>query len=158
MMLDVDDVISFSATIYKVGQNRCVDVPSEAVFGRGVPTVPVVLTVGGRSVATNLVPRGDSRFRVFVNTDLRNAATADTGDTIDVEIRIDISNREPDVPPTLAAALQATEWGMTVFNGLTVNQRREIVQFVNDVKRDETTTHRVIRVMHVLGDRKNKDH
>jgi len=156
MMLDVDDVISFSAVIYEVGQNRCVDVPPEAVFGRGVSTVPVVLTVAGRSVPTNLLSRGDSQFRVFVNTDLRNAAGADTGDTIDVEIRIDISNREPDIPAMLAAALQATEWGMTVFNGLTVNQRREIVRFINDAKRNETRAKRVARAIEVLDEMNQK--
>lgn len=154
--MDVDDVISFSAVIYQIGQNRCVDVPPAAAAGRGEITVPVILTVGERSVATNLIRRGDSQFRVFVNTDLREAAVADTGDAIDVEIRLDVSNREPDIPPMLVGALRATKWGMTVFNGLTVNQRREIVQFVNDAKRNDTKAKRVARAIEVLEEMDRK--
>ena len=156
-MMDVDDVISFSTVIYQIGQNRCVDIPPEAFVGRGEITVPIVLTVGGRSVATNLIPRGDSRFRVFVNADLRNAAGADTGDLIDVEIRLDFSNREPDIPLMLHAALEAAEWAMTIFKGLTVNQRREIVQFVNDAKRNDTRAKRVARAMEVLEEMNRKN-
>ncbi len=154
--MNLVDVLSFQAVIYQIGQNRCVDVPSEVAVGRGEITVPIILTVGGRSVATNLLPRGDSRFRVFVNTDLRKAARADTGDTVDVEIRIDVSNREPDVPPMLLTALADTPWAMSVFEGLTTNQRREIIQFAKDAKADDTRARRVIRIMEVLEDMKNK--
>ena len=154
-MMDVDDVVFFSAAIYLVGQNRCVDVPSEGFEGGGDVTVPIVLTVGGRSVSTNLVPRGDGRFRVFVNSDLRKAAGADTGDSVDVEIRLDLANRDPEIPPELLAALKAEAWGLATFRGLTINQRREIVRFVLDAKHDDTKIRRVARVMEVLTDMKS---
>ena len=154
--MDVDDVISFSAVMYQIGQNRCVDVPAEAFVGGGDLSVPIILTVGGRSVATNLLPRGDARFRVFVNSDLRRAAGADTGDSIDVEIRLDISNREPDIPPTLLNALEDTDWALGFYKGLTINQRREIVRFVEDAKQDPTQVRRAARVMEVLEDMKSK--
>ncbi|MFV1981066.1 MAG: YdeI/OmpD-associated family protein, partial [Rhodothermia bacterium] len=155
-IMDVDDVISFSTVIYQIGQNRCIDVPAEAVAGRGENTVPIVLTVGGRSVATNLISRGDARFRVFVNSHLRKAAGADTGDTIDVEIRLDLSSREPEIPEILRTALDDSTWAMSTFRQLTINQRREIVQFAKDAKAEDTRARRVIRIMEVLEDMKSK--
>jgi hypothetical protein len=154
--MDVDDVISFEALIYQVGQNRCVDVPADAVEGRGEITIPVILTIGGRSVSTNLLPRGDARFRVFIDSNLREAAGADTGDAIEVEIRLDLSNREPDVPPMLLSFLEGEAGALAAFNGLTVNKRREMVRFVLDAKRAEARARRVARVMEVLQEMKDK--
>ena len=77
-------------------------------------------------------------------------------DSIDVEIRLDISNREPDIPPTLLNALEDTDWALGFYKGLTINLRREIVRFVEDAKQDPTQVRRAARVIEVLEDMKSK--
>ncbi|MGD8415174.1 MAG: YdeI/OmpD-associated family protein [Candidatus Latescibacterota bacterium] len=148
--MDVDAVVTFQAPIYLVGQNRCVDVPKGTGFDEYEDPVPVILTVGRRSVRTNLVSRGGGTFRVFINSDLRRAANADLGDVIDVEIRLDLTDREPDVPSDLESALKRAGLSWRQFNELTVNQRREMVAFVQAAKQETTRLRRISRVLEVL--------
>jgi hypothetical protein len=154
--MDVDDVVTFGAQIYLVGQNRCVDVPRGTGFDEYDDPVPVILTVGGKSIRTNLVSRGEGVHRVFVNSDLRNAVAADTGDEIVVELRLDVADREPEVPAELLEAMERNGWATAVFEELTVNQRREMVGFVRDAARIPTRLRRVDRVLEVLDEMRRK--
>lgn len=159
-LMNVDDVIRFTAVIYLVGQNRCVDIPPEAQVvesdtdedGGETRVVPVVLTVGGRSVKTNLLPRGEGRYRVFINSKLRKAAVADVGDPVDVEIRLDLADREPEMPVDVEDALRGTGWALELFQSLTVNQRREMVAFVTSARQESTRIRRIARLLEILQD------
>ena len=93
----------FRATIYKIWMMRHVDVPEEisaalakACVGAGTGQqqaaskpkyIPVVAIVNGRSARTTLVPAGAGRYRLQLNTALRKAAHADTGDVVSVAAR-----------------------------------------------------------------------
>ena len=56
--MDVDDVVRLKATRYQIGQNRCIDVPAGSGFEDLDGPVPVVMSVAGKRVRTNLVGRG----------------------------------------------------------------------------------------------------
>lgn len=149
----VDDIHHFRAKIYLVGLNRCVDVPIECVRDDTGRPVPVVLTVGGRSKQTNLVSRGGGGFRVFVDSAMRKAARADVGDIVEVDLRLDLAEREPAIPSDLRAAMKGSRGRLESFKRLTLNQRREIVQYIESAKRQDTRALRVKRVLDVLEGR-----
>jgi uncharacterized protein DUF1905 len=93
----------FLATIYKIWIIRHVTVPEDVVAplmremhtadrsagrvatrGKGAAPkhIPVVATVNRVSVQTTLVPAGDGKYRLALNTELRRAGGADTGDVM----------------------------------------------------------------------------
>jgi hypothetical protein len=135
----------FLAEIYKVGINRCVDVPDRVgeAFGSSRRYVPVVATVKGHSVCTNLVPRGGGRYRLFLDGAARRAAGADAGDRVSVTLRPDRGSREVSVPEDLAKALRRTKGARSAFDGLTVNQRREFLRYISKAKRAETRSRHI---------------
>jgi hypothetical protein len=156
--MEIDDVFHFTAVIYQIGQNRCVDVPVDVVADPSARSIPVVLTVAGRSKRTNLLSRGSGRFRVFVDSTMRDAAVADIGDPIEVDLRFDVADREPEVPSHLLAALEGAGQLQHVLGEMSVNQRREIVHYLDEAKRESTRAARITRIIEVLANRKRTDH
>jgi hypothetical protein len=134
----------FTATIYKVGINRCVDVPERvtAVLGAG-RAVPVLARVKQRSVRTNLVPRGGGLHRLFLDTEMRRAAGADAGDRVTVELELDERSRKAKLPPDVARALRSTKGGRAAFAELTQNQQREFLSYIEQAKKKETRERRI---------------
>ncbi|UCC73809.1 MAG: DUF1905 domain-containing protein [Gemmatimonadota bacterium] len=134
----------FSAEIYKVGVNRCVDVPERVAKAFGSRRyVPVLATVRGHSVRTNLVPGGGGRYRLFLDGEIRRAARADTGDRVSVTLKFDRGPREVSVPEDVAKALRRAKGARAAFDELTLNQRREFLRYVLKAKKPETRARRV---------------
>ena len=142
----------FTATIYRVGINFCVDLPRrvDSTFGqRGY--VPVVLVIDGESACTTLTPRGGGRHRLFINGKVRAAAGIGDGDRVAVSLRIDLESREPPVPDDLMSALGRSCGAVARFQAFTPTHRRGILTSIADAKRDETRARRIDRAVdHVL--------
>ena len=112
----------FLAVIYKIWMMRHVKVPQEvssalvsefaASATRYKSTklkntarpkyIPVVAIVERANFATTLVPAGDGRYRLQINTALRKAA--DVGDVVSIELRLDRETGGLPVPADLRAA------------------------------------------------------
>lgn len=99
----------FVATLYKVGINRCVDVPediSRALGGKGY--MPVIANAQGLVVRTTLVPAGNARHRLFLDGKIRKKLGIDAHSLVGITLRRD---KKPDVitvPSDVAAALRKT--------------------------------------------------
>lgn len=143
-MVSSDKPQQFSATLYKVGINRCVDVPENVgnAFRRR-RYVPVVATVKGHSIRTTLVPRSGGRYRLFLNDQIRKAAGVDAGDEVSIVLRIDRESREIPVPRDLAKALSRTKGGRAAFDMLTPLQKRAFLQYILKAKKPETRERRI---------------
>jgi hypothetical protein len=63
--------LSFTARVYKVGINPCVDAPPEAgrIFERR-GFIPIAGLVNGESYRATLVPRGGGRHRLYLNGEI----------------------------------------------------------------------------------------
>jgi bacteriocin resistance YdeI/OmpD-like protein/uncharacterized protein DUF1905 len=141
----------FSATLYKIGINRCVDVPEEISRALGGErSIPVVVTVNGRSVRTTLLPGSGGAHRLFVNTELRRAAGADAGQRIWIAVRADRSPREIAVPSDLAAALRRSPQAKRAFAQITPALRREFLRSVLAARTPETRAGRIARGLKTL--------
>lgn len=141
----------FLATIYKIWVMRHVNVPEDiaaaliAEMRRGAGTgakkkepapkhIPVVATVNHMSVQTTLVPAGAGHYRLTLNTALRKAGGADTGEVIGVALRFDPNSREVDAPPEYLAALKRNALARKEFDALPPGHRRQLLRFYLQAK------------------------
>jgi hypothetical protein len=124
----------FSATITKVGINPCVEIPQEAseAFGRR-GNIPVSGTLNGLPISSTLVPVG-------------------VGDTVTVSLDIDPEPREIPVPKELQKALEGNPEAKKAFNGLTRPRRRDILAYLNSLKRKESLERNVKKVLDELDE------
>ena len=144
----------FVGTIYKVGINRCVDVPEEVsrVLG-GKGYIPVVATAQGLVTRTTLVPAGNGQHRLFVHGKIRKKLGVDAGDLVGIVLRLDKRPNEIDVPTDVIAALRKTRGAQAAFEIITPALRREFLRWVLNAKRLETRAKRIERAIPILIER-----
>jgi hypothetical protein len=144
----------FSATIYRVGILRCVDLPAgvAATFAEW-DNAPVRVRVGRGEARTRLVPRGEGGLRCFLDGALRKAAGVDSGDRVDVEITLDESaDREP-FPDDLMAVAEQLEGGIETLLTLPPGLRGQILKFLDGARSDATRRKRLARCRELLIER-----
>jgi hypothetical protein len=115
--------------------------------------IPVVAIVNGRTSRTTLVPAGDGRYRMQINTALRKAAHADVADVVSIELRLDRESRELPVPADLRAALKEYPKARRAFDQLPPGHRRQYIKWFDSAKGPETRARRLGRAMEILLER-----
>jgi hypothetical protein len=169
----------FLATIYKIWMMRHVDVPpviadaliaqlrgdgSKPSRNKGEPGskipkrvrpkyVPVVAIVNGCSARVTLMPAGSGCYRIQLNTALRKAARADSGDVVRVELRLDRGSRVEPVPADLRLALKENPAARRAFDELTAGHRRHFIKWFDSAKGADTRIRRLGRAIDHLLER-----
>ncbi|MFS0894318.1 YdeI/OmpD-associated family protein [Microbacterium sp. 179-I 3D3 NHS] len=119
-----------------------------AAFGAG-KTFPVAVTIGDRTARLRLARMGGENLIGF-----NKAVRADLGVEIDQEvdavIRVDAAERTVDVPPPLAAALDADPALRAAFDALSYSVRKEHARQVADAKQDATRDRRIAKIVDSL--------
>ena len=115
--------------------------------------IPVVAIVNGKLARTTLVPAGSGRFRMQINTTLRKAARADTGDLVGVELRLDRESRELPLPADLHSALKAHPRAWTAFQNLAPGHRRQVIKYFDSAKSTAARSRRLARMVDFLLER-----
>jgi hypothetical protein len=144
----------FVATLYKLGINRCVDVPEEisrALGGNGY--IPVFASVQGLIARTTLIPAGNGQHRLFVDGKIRKRLGVDAGDLVGITLRPDKKPSELAVPADVAAALRKNHGAQKAFKAITPALRREFLRWVLNAKRPETRAKRIEKAIPILIER-----
>lgn len=83
-------VLRFRGLMYRIGSNRCVDVPRHvsAALG-GAFRIAVRGTVGDQTFRTTLVPRGGGRHRLFLSGRAWRSLGLREGDPVSVRLELD---------------------------------------------------------------------
>jgi hypothetical protein len=127
-----------------------IEVPAEVVAAVGSSRRPAVaVTVGGHRYRTTVAVMG-GRFMVPLSAENRTAAGVAAGDRIDVDIELDTSVREVEVPPDLVEALSGEPGAREFFEGLAYTHRKEWVRWITEARRPETRTTRVEKTVAAL--------
>ena len=127
-------------------------IPDEIVEGLGAGRRPPVrVTIGGYTYRSTVAVMGEA-YMVGVNADNRAAAGVKGGDEVDVEIELDTAPREINVPPDLAAALDAEPIARRTFDGLSNSNKSWHVLQVDGARTDETRQRRIARSVAALKD------
>lgn len=119
--------MSFSATIFKVGVNLCVDVPariSKELARRGY--VPVNVKVNGFTARATLVPIGQGRHRLFIKGEMRKGAGVDVGNRTHITLEIDRKSRRLPYAPDLMRALRSVPAHWKAFQRLPRSHRKDL--------------------------------
>lgn len=144
----------FVGTIYKLGINRCVDVPEEisrALGGKG--HIPVIANAQGLVVRTTLVPAGNTRHRLFLDGKIRKKLGIDARSLVGITLWRDKKPNAIAVPSDVTAALRRTPRAQKAFENITPGLRREFLRWVLNAKHAETRAKRIARAIPILIER-----
>lgn len=129
--------------------NVALDVPthvSEAFGLRG--HVQVVGTADGAELTATLVPVGGGRHRLFLNGAVRGAIGKSAGDSVEIRIWLDRSDRMPETPVDLQEAL-AEDRASEAWQALAPSRRKELLVWLADAKREQTRAARIGRISQI---------
>ena len=127
--------------------NVALDVPADVSDAFGVRGhVPVVGTADGAELTATLVPVGGGRHRLFLNGAVRGAIGKGVGDSVEIRVRIDRSDRTPETPADLREAL-AEDGASSAWEALAPSRRKELLVWLADAKRDQTRAARISRIV-----------
>lgn len=141
----------FRAELKREGPGTYVEVPLDvpAVFGRARP--PVRGTINGSPLRSTIAKYGDGYF-LGINREVRKAAGVAPGDTVDIELELDVKPRTVRVPKDLADALD--DETRAAFDRMSYTHRREYVEWINEAKREETRRRRVAKAVELIAEGK----
>jgi hypothetical protein len=146
-----NSMIRFSATLFRpVATAKAVDwtflrLPKEAsakLPSRGMTSVEG--TFNGAAYRGTLEPDGEGGHWLKVDRELREAAGAEPGDVVLLEIAPVAEELEPTVPADLRNALAAAQpKARAVWSDITPVARRDWVQWIESAKRETTRLKRI---------------
>jgi Domain of unknown function (DUF1905)/Bacteriocin-protection, YdeI or OmpD-Associated len=111
--------------------------------------LPAIVTINGHRVQTTLHRIGGG-YMMVVNAELRRQLGVDAGDTVQVSVEPDTAPRTVELPPDLAAALDAAGH-TTTFEALTTFRQAEIVKKVTGAKQPQTRARRITGILAQLS-------
>ena len=132
------------AATAKVGSWTFLTLPKDAsakLPSRGMTTVEG--TINGFPFRATLEPDGQRSHWLRVNRKMREAAGADAGDVVTLEIAPSAEELEPRVPADLRKALAAAPKARALWSDITPIARRDWIHWIASAKRAETRARRV---------------
>lgn len=143
----------FEATIKRSGVQRYVLLPEDiSASFNGKKYVPVIVALDEhqKPAKKTLMPAGNNSFKLFLNVQQRKPSGADTGDKVFVFLSRDQESRVLPVPIELNEELEFYPLVKNYFFSKTINQRREIISYLDDAKKAETRLRRAKKIVAIL--------
>ncbi len=139
------------ATLQPRGPAAAVVLTDEQVtlIGRGAKTPPVQVTVNGHTFAGRIGRMGGESLLGFSRA-LREATGVIPGQVLELDIVLDTTAREVQLPPALAAALEHNQDAREAFSALAHTHRKEFARWIGEAKRPETVERRVAETLQML--------
>jgi hypothetical protein len=116
---------------------------------RGMTTVEG--TINGYPFRATLEPDGQKGHWLKVNRKMREAAGADAGEVVTLEIMPTGEEPEPRVPADLRKALAAAPKARALWADITPIARRDWIQWITSAKRPETRARRINNACDMLA-------
>jgi Uncharacterized protein conserved in bacteria len=121
---------------------------------RGLVTVEG--TLDGAPFTATLQPDGEGGHWLKVEPALREAAGADPGATVTLEIAPVEKEPEPEVPEDLSAALEAHPAALATWKDITPVARRDWIHWVTSGRKAETRARRIATACDMLASGKRR--
>jgi hypothetical protein len=113
---------------------------------------PIEGTINGFAFQATLEPDGQKSHWLKVDRKLCEAAGADAGDIVTLEIAPAGKETEPEMPPDLKKALAAAApKARTLWSDITPNARRDWIHWITSAKQPETRTRRIKNACSMLA-------
>lgn len=145
---------TFTANIYKVGINLCVDVPPEVTKHMEARKgyIPITGTINGFPFDQTLVPVKNKPCRLFVNGLMLKGTGARLGDAVYFDIEQDHRPRTAaslPMPPMFKKRLDEEHLAQA-FARLTDYRQKEVLRYLNNLKTEEALVRNIDKVIHQL--------
>jgi hypothetical protein len=108
-------------------------------------------TINGFPFRATLEPDGQKSHWLKVDRKLREAAGANAGDVVTLEIALAAVEPEPKVPADLRKALAAAPKARALWSDITPIARRDWIQWITSGKRAETRALRIDKACSMLA-------
>lgn len=145
----------FKAALEIIGINPFVPVPDKLLkklfrqAGRDKGAIPIRGTINGEKYTQTLVKfRG--KWRLYVNTGMLKNSPLRIGETLEIEVAFDPSDRTIEPHPRLLKALNENPEAKRLFDGLPASRRKEIVKYISFLKTEKSIEKNVDRAMKFL--------
>jgi hypothetical protein len=114
-------------------------------------------TLNGARFQATLEPDGDKSHWLKVDRKLREAAGAEPGDTVSLEIAPAAEQPEPELPEDFRKALDAAApKAQTLWSDITPIARRDWIQWITTAKQAETRARRIKNACEMLASGKRR--
>jgi hypothetical protein len=126
------------------GTGTFIRVPRELNAKLGLKGRPkIAAVIAGHPYRGSLMPMGDGTFGLGVLKSIQQAAGVKRGDTITVELAVDMAPRTVDLPPDLAKELARDKKAAAAWEKLSYTNQREIASGLVEAKKPETRERRL---------------
>jgi hypothetical protein len=146
---------SFTAKILKIGINPYVLLPAPVLkdlftqAGKTKGPIPVRGTLNGKKYKQTLV-KYSGKWRLYLNTPMREAAGIDVGDIAEVKIEFDPAPRITPLNPALAKVLTKNKTAKAIFEKLAPYRQKEISRYLGSLKSADALEKNIAKVMRHL--------
>jgi hypothetical protein len=108
---------------------------------KGRPKIQAV--IAGHPYRGSLMPTGDGTYCLGVLKSIQQAAGVKRGDTITVELQLDMAPRTVDMPHQLAGLLARDKKAAAAWERLSYTNKKEIARGLEEAKQPETRERRL---------------
>ncbi|MCQ9633853.1 YdeI/OmpD-associated family protein [Chryseobacterium sp. WG14] len=146
----------FTATLEIIGINPFVFVPEEILdqifedSERNKSPIPVKGTVNGKEFKQNLM-KYVGEWRLYVNLLMLKNSPKRIGETIEVTLEYDDSDRSIAIHPQLEQAIRDSNLATANFEKLIPSRRHELIRYINNLKTEagiQRNIEKIIRHLH----------
>jgi hypothetical protein len=139
---------TFEGTLQEArGGGAYVALPADVLAALGGTRQRVRGTVNGVDFQSSTMPTGGGTACLGVHRATREAAGAEFGQRVTVEVEVDDRPRQVEVPPDLAGALSAEPALQAAFDRLSYTNRKEYAEWIAGAKREETRSRRLAETL-----------
>lgn len=141
---------TFTTTLLQNGNNVGIEIPDDVVAELGGKRVPVVITIDGGYTYRNTTAVMGGKNLVGVSSEHRAASGVVGGQVVEITMVRDDAPREVEVPPALAAALEADPVAAATWDKLAYSHRKEHARAISEAKAEDTRDRRVAKAIAML--------
>lgn len=142
---------TFRTTVRQTGKESAgIEIPPSVIEGLGGTKVPRVVVSVNAYAYRSTVGIVDGKPMVSFSAEHRAASGIRGGDEVEVQIELDTQPRTVDVPPDLAAALDAEPAARATFDRISNSNKGWHVSQVTSAKTEETRQRRIARSVEML--------
>jgi hypothetical protein len=142
---------TFRTTLRQEGKTATgFEVPPEVVEALGGgKRPPVTITINGYTYRSTVFPYTEA-YMLPLAAEHRSAAGVEAGQQMEVTLELDTAPRVHEIPPELAAALDADPQAKAFFDGLSYSNKRVFTLNVEGTNNPETKARRVEKAIGLM--------
>ncbi|ALR30566.1 hypothetical protein ATE47_08505 [Chryseobacterium sp. IHB B 17019] len=149
---------NFTTKLEIIGINPFVFIPEEILnhifekAGKDKSPIPVKGTVNGKEFKQNLM-KYLGEWRLYVNLTMLKDSPKRIGETIEVFVEFDDSDRSISIHPKLEEAIKESPFATKNFESLIPSRKLELIRYINNLKTEESINRNIEKIIrHLHGE------